>query len=131
MGEGVPVHYTFDEGTGTTAANSGTDPSIGAATLQGSAGWAPAAQYGAGRQPARRRPATGNRLPDNITAGMDEEFTVSTWIRPDALPNWITHVQIGKQHGHVLPAAVDDRRNGDRGFAATLQARPASSTRSG
>ncbi len=117
VGEGVPVHYTFDEGTGTTAANSGTDPSIGAATLQGNAGWAPSAKYGAGLN----LPGAGHvNLPNDITAGMDQEITISTWIRPTALPNWTTHVQIGKgtQEFLLLQSSTD---NGNRGFAATLR----------
>ena len=117
VGEGVPVHYTFDEGAGTSAANSGTDPSIGPATLQGNAGWTPTAKYGAGVN----LPGAGHvNLPNDITAGMDEEITVSTWIRPTALPNWTTHVQIGKgtQEFLLLQSSTD---NGNRGFAATMR----------
>ncbi|GAA5117363.1 hypothetical protein GCM10023339_28080 [Alloalcanivorax gelatiniphagus] len=117
VGEGVPVHYTFDEGTGTTAANSGSDPAIGEATLQGNAGWAPTAKFGAGLD----LPGAGHvDLPDDITAGMDEEITISTWIRPTVLPNWTTHVQIGKgtQEFLLLQSSTD---GGNRGFAATLR----------
>ena len=35
----VPVHYEFEEGSGTTAANTGTDSLVGAATLTGDTGW--------------------------------------------------------------------------------------------
>ncbi|RYC14845.1 LamG-like jellyroll fold domain-containing protein [Nocardioides zhouii] len=118
VGEGVPVHYTFDEGTGTTAANSGTDPSIGNATLQGTAGWTATAKYGAGVT----LPGAGHvTLPNDITEGMDEQFTVSTWLRPTNLPNWTTHVQIGKstQEFFLLQSRTE---NGVRGFAATLRA---------
>ena len=117
VGDGVPVHYTFDEGTGTSAANTGTDPSIGPATLQGNAGWTPTAKFGAGVN----LPGAGHvNLPNNITDGMDEEMTISTWIRPTALPNWTTHVQIGKgtQEFLLLQSSTD---NGNRGFAATLR----------
>ncbi len=117
VGEGVPVHYRFDEGTGTTAANTGSDPAIGNATLQGNAGWVPSAQFGAGLN----LPGAGHvQLPNDITEGMDEEITVSTWIRPTALPNWTTHVQIGKgtQEFLLLQSSTD---NGNRGFAATLR----------
>ncbi|PKH39018.1 hypothetical protein CXG46_14940 [Nocardioides alpinus] len=117
VGEGVPVHYRFDEGSGTTAANSGTDPSIGAATLQGNAGWTPTAKFGAGVN----LPGAGHvNLPNNITAGMDQEITVSTWIRPTALPNWTTHLQIGKSTQEYL-LLQSSTLNGDRGFAATLR----------
>ena len=117
VGDGVPVHYTFDEGTGTTAANTGTDPSIGPATLQGNAGWVPSAQFGAGVN----LPGAGHvNLPNDITAGMDEQITISTWIRPTNLPNWTTHVQIGKGTQEYL-LLQSSTINGDRGFAATLR----------
>ena len=59
-------------------------------------------------------------LPNNITEGMDAEFTLSTWIRPTALPNWTTHVQIGKSTQEYL-LLQSSTINGDRGFAATLR----------
>lgn len=117
VGEGVPVHYKFDEGTGTTAANSGTDPSIGNGVLLNGAGWTPDGKYGAGLN------LNGQgyvQLPNNITEGMDEEVTISTWIRPTALPNWTTHVQIGKGTQEYL-LLQSSTINGDRGFAATLR----------
>jgi len=117
VGDGIPVHYTFDEGAGTTAANSGTDPSIGNATFVGNAGWVPSAKYGAGLN----LPGAGHvQLPNNITAGMETEFTVSTWIRPTNLPNWTTHVQIGKNTTEFL-LLQSETENGTRGFAATLR----------
>ncbi|WP_246861947.1 LamG-like jellyroll fold domain-containing protein [Nocardioides sp. SYSU D00065] len=117
VGEGVPVHYTFDEGTGTTAANSGSDPAVGDAVLEG-AGWAASAKFGAGVN----LPGNGHvRLPNDITDGMDEEFAVSTWIRPTALPNWTTHVQIGKSTAEFL-LLQSSTIGGERGFAATLRA---------
>ena len=117
VGEGVPVHYTFDEGTGTTAANSGTDPSIGNATLQGNAGWVPSAKFGSGVN----LPGAGHvNLPNDITAGMASEITVSTWIRPTNLPNWTTHVQLGKSTQEFL-LLQSETENGTRGFAATLR----------
>ncbi|WP_374455660.1 LamG-like jellyroll fold domain-containing protein [Nocardioides sp.] len=117
VGEGVPVHYTFDEGTGTTSANVGTDPSIGNAVLQGNAGWVPSAKYGAGVN----LPGAGHvNLPNDITAGMDTEVTVSTWIRPTNLPNWTTHVQIGKSQAEFL-LLQSETENGTRGFAVTLR----------
>src|SRR5690606_13799060 len=66
-GEGTPIHYTFDEGVGTTAANSGLDGSVGAATLSGSAGWTPDGRFGAGVNLPGGASGTGNqvRLPDN------------------------------------------------------------------
>ncbi|NYE37598.1 VCBS repeat-containing protein [Nocardioides cavernae] len=117
VGEGVPVHYRFDEGTGTTSVNSGSDPAIGDAVLQGNAGWTPSAKYGAGVN----LPGAGHvRLPDDITFGMDTEATISTWIRPTALPNWTTHVQLGKDTTEFL-LLQSETENGNRGFAVTLR----------
>ena len=115
---GVPVHYTFDEGAGTTAANSGTDPSIGAATLQGTAGWTREREVRSRGSPCPA-PATS---PCRTTSprAWTSEITVSTWLRPTDLPNWTTHVQIGKstQEFFLLQSRTE---NGTRGFAATLR----------
>ncbi|MBD3915928.1 ThuA domain-containing protein [Nocardioides hwasunensis] len=117
VGEGIPVHYKFDEGSGTTAANSGSDPAIGNATLQGNAGWVASAKYGAGVN----LPGAGHvNLPNDVTFGMDEQVTVSTWIRPTNLPNWTTHVQIGKSTANFL-LLQSRMENGTRGFGVTLR----------
>jgi type 1 glutamine amidotransferase len=117
VGEGVPVHYKFDEGSGTTSVNSGSDPAIGNAVLQGNAGWVASAKYGAGVN----LPGAGHvQLPNDITFGMTTEATVSTWIRPTNLPNWTTHVQIGKDTSEFL-LLQSETENGTRGFAATLR----------
>ncbi len=123
-GEGVPIHYTFDEGTGTTAANSGTDPSVGAATLTGAAAFTPSGQFGSGVSLPGGGSGTGNqvRLPDNIDAGMDEEFSVSVWARPDALPNWVPLVQIGSSTDTFFLLQSSTQAAGATGFAATFKA---------
>lgn len=117
-GSGVPIHYRFDEGQGTTAANTGTDTSVGPATLQGSVGWGRGKYDDAVSLPGGE--AGQVNLPDNITAGMDAEITVSAWIRPTALPNWTSHLQIGKstQEFFLLQSSTE---GGNRGFAATLR----------
>ncbi len=123
-GEGVPIHYSFDEGEGATAANTGTDPSVGPATLTGSAAWTPDGQYGAGLSLPGGGAASGNQvaLPDDIEAGMDEEFTVSVWARPDALPNWVPLVQIGSSTDTFFLLQSSTQANGPTGFAATFKA---------
>lgn len=125
-GTGVPIHYAFDEATGTSAANTGSDSSVGAATLQGNVTWTPNGQYDAGISlpGGPSGPASGSshvNLPNDITAGMDAQFSVSTWIRPTALPGWTTHLQIGKstQEFFLLQSSTE---GGNRGFAATLRA---------
>lgn len=123
-GEGVPIHYTFDEGQGTTAANSGNDTSVGPATLTGATGWTPDGQYDAGISLPGGGSGTGNqvRLPDNIQSGMDEEFTVSVWARPDALPNWVPLLQIGSSTDTFFLLQSSTQANGATGFAATFKA---------
>ncbi|MBC2932516.1 tandem-95 repeat protein [Nocardioides sp. zg-1228] len=120
----APIHYTFNEGSGSTAANYGTDTTVGPATLVGATTWAEG-RYddGVSLPGGPAGPVTGSshvELPDDITAGMDEEITVSTWIKPTTLPSWTTHVQLGKstQEFFLLQSSVI---NGDRGFAATLR----------
>ncbi|GAB3840332.1 LamG-like jellyroll fold domain-containing protein [Kribbella italica] len=122
-GEGVPVHYTFDEGQGTTGANSGNDPSIGPASLQGATSWA-AGRFGSAVSLPGGASGTGNqvRLPDNIEAGMDEEFTVSMWARPDALPNWVPLLQIGSSTDTFFLLQSSTQAAGATGFAATFKA---------
>lgn len=122
-GEGVPIHYTLDEGTGSTAANTGTDTSIGNATLQGATSWA-AGKYGSAINLPGGASGTGNqvKLPDNIQAGMDEEFSVSIWARPRALPNWVPLLQIGSSTDTFFLLQSSTQANGATGFAATFKA---------
>ena len=85
--------------------------------LQGNAGWVASAKYGAGVN----LPGAGHvQLPNDLTFGMTTEATVSTWIRPTTLPNWTTHVQIGKDTSEFL-LLQSETENGTRGFAATLR----------
>ncbi|WP_322938700.1 LamG-like jellyroll fold domain-containing protein [Nocardioides bizhenqiangii] len=123
-GEGVPVHYKFDEGAGTTAANSGSDPSIADATLGGTVGWSPDGKYGGAVSLPGGASGTGNQveLPDNIEAGMDDEFTASLWVRPDSLPNWVSHLQIGSSTDTFFLLQSSTQTAGATGFAATFKA---------
>jgi hypothetical protein len=123
-GEGTPIHYAFDEGQGTTAANSGLDGSVGAATLSGAAGWTPDGKFGAGIDLPGGASGTGNqvKLPDNIDAGMDDQFSVSLWARPNALPTWVPLVQIGSSTDTFFLLQSNTQTNGATGFAATFKA---------
>lgn len=122
-GSGVPIRYTFDEGTGTTAANSGLDQSIGAATLQGSTGWTATGVHGAGINLPGGASGTNNqvKLPDNIQAGMTDEFSISIWTRPDARPTWVPLVQIGSSTDTFFLLQANTQVNGGTGFAATFK----------
>ncbi|GAA1027221.1 hypothetical protein GCM10009557_07750 [Virgisporangium ochraceum] len=121
--EGVAVRYTFDEGTGTTAANTGATSSIGAASLTGTTSWSTAGRYG----PAVSLPGgaadSGNqvRLPDNIDAGLTTQFTVSFWANPDTLPSWVPLLQIGSSTDTFF--LLQSSTNGTTtGFGATFKA---------
>ncbi|MFE7506640.1 LamG-like jellyroll fold domain-containing protein [Promicromonospora sp. NPDC057488] len=123
-GEGTPIHYKFDEGQGTTAANTGLDSSVGAATLGGTAGWNPAGRFGSAVNLPGGASGTGNqvRLPDNIEAGMEDEFSVSVWARPDALPTWVPLLQIGSSTDTFFLLQSNTQVSGATGFAATFKA---------
>ncbi|GAA1713300.1 hypothetical protein GCM10009809_06800 [Isoptericola hypogeus] len=123
-GEGTPVHYAFDEGQGSTAANTGLDGSVGSATLSGSAGWTPDGRFGAGIDLPGGASGTGNQveLPDNIEAGMDDQFSVSVWARPDALPTWVPLLQIGSSTDTFFLLQSNTQTSGATGFAATFKA---------
>lgn len=122
-GEGVPIHFKFDEGTGTTAANSGSDPSVGPATLTGAAGWTATGKYGPALSLPGGPSSTGNQveLPDNIDAGIDDQFSVSLWVRPDTLPNWVPHLQIGSSTDTFFLLQSSTQTAGNTGFAATFK----------
>ncbi|UMG94321.1 LamG-like jellyroll fold domain-containing protein [Nocardioides sp. TF02-7] len=124
VGEGVPVHYTFDEGAGTTADNTGLDSSIGEAQLQGAVGWSPDGKYGSALSFPGGDAGTGNhvRLPDNIEAGLDEEFSTSLWLRPNQLPQWVAHLQIGSSTDTFFLLQSNTNASGPTGFAATFKA---------
>ncbi|WP_109509787.1 LamG-like jellyroll fold domain-containing protein [Nocardioides speluncae] len=123
-GEGVPIHYTLDEGQGSTAANTGTDSSVGPATLTGATTWTASGQYDGGISLPGGSSGSGNQveLPDNIQAGMDEEFSVSIWARPDALPNWVPLLQIGSSTDTFFLLQSSTQASGATGFAATFKA---------
>ncbi|GAA4704290.1 Type 1 glutamine amidotransferase (GATase1) [Promicromonospora umidemergens] len=123
-GEGTPIHYPFDEGEGTTAANTGLDSSVGAATLSGAAGWTPDGKFGAGIDLPGGAASTGNQveLPDNVEAGMEDQFSVSVWARPDALPTWVPLLQIGSSTDTFFLLQSNTQTSGATGFAATFKA---------
>jgi large repetitive protein len=119
---GVPIHYTFDEESGANSANSGTDTSVGNATLdpswrttQGKFGGAVNLPGGAGN--------SGNQvvLPNDLADGMTDEFSVSIWANPRALPNWVPLLQIGSSTDTFFLLQSSTQANGATGFAATFK----------
>ncbi|MFI9485428.1 LamG-like jellyroll fold domain-containing protein [Promicromonospora sp. NPDC052451] len=123
-GEGTPIHYTFDEGQGSTAANTGLDSSVGAATLTGTTGWSTAGRFGGAVNLPGGGSGTGNQveLPDDIEAGMEDQFSVSIWARPDALPTWVPLLQIGSSTDTFFLLQSNTQVSGATGFAATFKA---------
>ncbi|WP_199701283.1 LamG domain-containing protein [Jiangella rhizosphaerae] len=123
-GEGVPVHYTFDEGAGTTTANTGTNPEVGAAALRGATSWATGGPRGGVASLPGGPPASDNyvELPNNLFAAMEDEVTVSLWVRPNALPNWVPIFQVGTGTDTFLLLQSRTQAGGATGFAATLKA---------
>lgn len=121
--EGVAVRYTFDENTGTSAANTGAKSSIGAASFLGTTGWSAAGKYGSAVSLPGGAASTNNhvKMADNIAAGLDEQFTVSFWARPDTLPSWVPLVQIGSSTDTFF--LLQSSTNGTTtGFGATFKA---------
>ena len=53
---------------------------------------------------------------------MDDEFTVSMWARPDALPNWVPLLQIGSSTDTFFLLQSSTQAAGATGFAATFKA---------
>ncbi|MFI6427933.1 LamG-like jellyroll fold domain-containing protein [Promicromonospora sp. NPDC050880] len=123
-GEGTPIHYTFDEGQGSTAANTGLDSSVGAATLTGTTGWSTAGRFGGAVNLPGGGSGTGNQveLPDDVEAGMEDQFSVSIWARPDALPTWVPLLQIGSSTDTFFLLQSNTQVSGATGFAATFKA---------
>lgn len=119
---GVPVHYRFDETSGTAAANSGTDATVGAATLVGGAAFAPGGQLAG----AVDLPGGGGDyvdLPDDLAMSLTDEFTVSLWARPDQLRSWTPLFQIGNgTDTFFLLQSQTQALPGGSGLAATFKA---------
>src|SRR6185369_12166120 len=90
----IPIHYEFEEATGTSAANTGTDSSVGAATLTGNAGWSANGVLGKALDLSGGSNANAVDLPDNLVQGASN-FTTAFWVRPDTKANWIGLFHIG------------------------------------
>ncbi len=120
--EGSAVRYTFNENTGTAAGNSGTKVSIGTAALQGTTSWA-AGRFGSAVSLPGGAASSGNqvKLPDNIQAGLTNQFAVSFWARPDTLPNWVPLLQIGSSTDTFF-LLQSGTNSGTTGFGATFKA---------
>ena len=122
---GIPVRYAFDEGAGTTAANTGTDRTTGPATLTGTTGWTPedGGVSGTGVVLPGGSQANVVDLPDNLLQGA-QDFTVSMWASPDqVLGNWTALFQVGNGLGNAGSYFQIQSRtiNGTQGLGATIK----------
>lgn len=122
----LPVHYTFDEGQGRTAANTGTDVTIGDATLLGDVGWTSDGRFGSAVDLPGGAPTSDHyvSLPNNLTAReeyRDDEFSVSLWAQPRALPNWVPLIQIGSGTNTYFLLQSNMQANGCSCFGATFR----------
>lgn len=123
-GEGIPIHYAFDEGEGTTAANSGWDVTVGDAQLRGNATWVQDPDRGTAVSLPGGPDNSGHyvHLPDNLTSWMTDEFSVSLWARPNALPPWVPLLQIGSgTDTFFLLQSNMQSSPGGAGFGATFR----------
>jgi large repetitive protein len=73
---------------------------IGNATLNGNVRWTPDGRFGNAVDLPGGAPTSNHyvSLPNNLTARdeyRDDEFAVSLWAKPRALPNWVPLIQIG------------------------------------
>jgi hypothetical protein len=123
----LPIHYPFDEGQGTTAGNAGTDVTIGNATLNGNVGWTPDGRLGSAVNLPGGPPTSDHyvSLPNNLTAReeyRDDEFSVSLWANPRALPNWVPLIQIGSGTNTYFLLQSNMQANGCLCFGATFKA---------
>ncbi len=121
------VKYEFEEGTGTTVANTGTDDSVGSAVLTGTTGFSGADEGVFGRALDLKGGNNGNAvdLPDNLLQNA-ENFTTSFWVKPDTKANWIGMFHIGdglEGAGSFFQIQMQTQAAGNTGLAATFKAK--------
>ncbi len=119
----VPIQYDFEEGTGTTAANTGSDTSVGDATLTGTTGWSPNGIHGGALDLKGGTNANTVDLPDNLLQN-EADFTTSFWVKPDTKGNWINLFHIGDglgDAGSFFQIQMQTQANQNTGLAATFK----------
>ena len=110
---------------GTSAANTGTDSTVGAATLTGNAGWSTAGALGGALDLSGGSNANAVDLPDNLLQG-EENFSTSFWVRPDTKANWIGLFHLGdglEGAGSFFQIQMQTQAAGNTGLAATFKAK--------
>ncbi|MBB5869659.1 hypothetical protein F4553_003038 [Allocatelliglobosispora scoriae] len=122
---GIPVRYEFEEGTGTTAANTGSVSSVGAAVLTGTAGWSANGVIGKAVNLPGGSTANAVDLPDNLLQGA-VNFSTGFWVRPDVKNNWTGLFHIGDglgSAGSYYQIQMQTQANGSTGLAVTFKAK--------
>jgi type 1 glutamine amidotransferase len=122
---GVPVRYEFEEGQGTSAANTGTVGGVGSAVLTGATGWSANGVLGKAINLPGGSTANAVDLPDNLLRGA-ANFTTALWVRPDTKSNWTSLFHIGDglgSAGSYFHLQMQTQANGSTGLAATFKAK--------
>ena len=114
--ETPPIHYTLDEGAGSAAGNTGYDSTFGDGGFQGATGWTESGKFGPGVDLPGGGSASNSHvvLPNNIEQDLEDEFSVSIWANPRALPNWVPLLQIGSSTDTSSCCSPPPRRPGRR-----------------
>lgn len=118
----VPIHYTFDEGEGTSAANTGSVDRIGPATLRGDAGWSEDGVFDSALELPGGTPQDGNvaDLPNDLLRDADD-FTVSFWVDPVEISSWTGLFHIGNGEDSFFQIQTRTNAAGPTGLAATFK----------
>jgi type 1 glutamine amidotransferase len=120
---GIPIRYEFEEGTGTTAANTGTLGSVGAAVLTGTTGWSTNGVIGKAINLPGGSTANAVDLPDNLLQGA-ANFSTAFWVRPDTKSNWTGLFHIGDglaSAGSYYQIQMQTQASGSTGLAVTFK----------
>lgn len=119
------MQYEFEEGQGTTAANTGNARGAGAATLTGTTGWSDNGVFGKAINLPGGSNANAVDLPDNLLQGA-ANFSTAFWVRPDTLNDWIGLFQLGDglgDAGSFFQIQMQTQAAGNTGLAATFKAK--------
>jgi type 1 glutamine amidotransferase len=120
---GIPVRYEFEEGAGTTAANTGVGGGAGAAVLTGSTGWSNNGVLGKAIDLPGGSNSNAVDLPDNLLMGA-ANFTTAFWVRPDTKSNWTGLFHIGDglaAAGSYYQIQMQTQAAGNTGLAVTFK----------
>jgi type 1 glutamine amidotransferase len=122
---GATARYEFEEGQGTSAANTGPAGGPGAAILTGATGWSANGIIGKAINLPGGSTANAVDLPDNLLQNA-ANFTTGFWVRPDTKSNWTSLFHIGDglgSAGSYFHIQMQTQVNGSTGLAASFKAK--------